>query len=349
MPGTDEGLRVAVVGGSGYIGGELLRLLSAHPAVGVVRALSHSAAGRAWADLHPALAHVGDAVFEPVDVPAAAAWADVLLLALPHGRSQELIDAIEAADPRLVIDTAADFRIRDQVLAERFYGPHAAPSHLGRFVYGLADVHPAGLAGARRVAAPGCFATAALLAVRAFAQAGMLDGTPLCFAVTGSSGSGAEPKRTTHHPVRAHNFFAYAVDGHRHEAEIAEQMRGWTGDEGSWCEMLTHSGPFVRGIHATLRARLREPLADPLKHLRETWAGSRFVRVLDRPPELSAVVGTNFAHLHAVAREGGKEVVVFSVIDNLVKGGAGQAVQAMNLALGLDEAAGLGFAGLYPC
>jgi N-acetyl-gamma-glutamyl-phosphate reductase len=348
VAGRDD-LRVAVLGASGYVGGELLRLLVAHPAVGAVRAFSESRSGAPWSAVHPALLHGAAGAFESPDPATAARWSDVLFLALPHGRSQLLADEFETAGARLVIDTAADFRVRDRALAESFYGPHACPERLAQWSYGLADVVGTGLAGARRIAAPGCFATATLLALWPLARAGVLAGPPACFAVTGSSGAGAEPKRTTHHPVRAHNFFAYSLAGHRHEAEVTEQLRGWTGTPTVSCSLLTHSAPLVRGIHATLRARVTLPLAEPARLLREAYAGRPFVRVLDAPPELAAVVGTNFAHLPATARDGGREVLVPAAIDFRSKGAAGQAVQAMNLSAGLEETAGLEFAGMYPC
>jgi N-acetyl-gamma-glutamyl-phosphate reductase len=158
-----------------------------------------------------------------------------------------------------------------------------------------------------------------------------------------------ELKRTTHHPVRAHSFFAYSLGGHRHEAELADRLQAWTGATVRGCSLLTHAAPLVRGIHATLHAGLSCPLADPQEHFRKAYAGRPFVRVLDAPPELAAVVGTNFAHLHAAPRDNGDTVTVTCAIDNLVKGAAGQAVQAMNLALGLPETAGLEFPGIWPC
>jgi N-acetyl-gamma-glutamyl-phosphate reductase common form len=345
---ASEALKVAVLGASGYVGGELLRLLAPHPNVAALRAFSASRAGKSWSDVHPALAHARAGVFEAPALGEAARWADVIFLALPHGQSQALIAPLLEAQPRLVIDTAADFRVRDRALYEAFYGEHAAFELTERFVYGLADTLGTELSGARRIAAPGCFATATLLALYPLARAELLAGNPISFAVTGSSGAGAEPKRTTHHPVRAHNFFAYALDGHRHEAEIADQLRRWTGAR-ERCTLVTHSAPLVRGIHATVHARLQRPLADPLALYRAAYDAKPFMRVLEQPPELAAVVGTNFAHLHVRARAGGNELLVTCAIDNLVKGGAGQAVQAMNLALGLPEAAGLTFGGLYPC
>jgi N-acetyl-gamma-glutamyl-phosphate reductase common form len=220
---------------------------------------------------------------------------------------------------------------------------------MGTFVYGLADVDGPGLAGARRIAVPGCFATAALLALWPLAPHLDAASDPVCWAATGSSGSGATARPTTHHPHRAHNLYAYSLGGHRHEAELEERLQAWCGPSAPRFSLLTHSAPIVRGIHVTLRVRLGEPLADPLSVVREAYRGRPFVHVLDRPPEVAAVVGTNHAHLSAAVRDGGREVLVLSVIDNLVKGAAGQAVQVMNLALGLPETAGLEFVGLAPC
>jgi len=287
--------------------------------------------------------------FERADPAEAASGADVVFLALEHGRSQDAMRSILAAGPRLVIDLAADFRVEDLGLYEPWYGTHRAPDLLPGFTYGLADVLGTSLEGADRIAAPGCFATAALLALRPFAAACRLVGAPVCWAATGSSGSGVRPKPTTHHPTRAHELVGYGRDGHRHEAEIDDRLRDWTGDPGASCRLLPHSAPLVRGIHATLHVRLAEAVEDPVALLRDAWEGSRFVRVSDAPPSLAAVVGTNYAHVHAASRGSGDEVVVWCVIDNLVKGAAGQAVQAMNLALGLDEGDGLGFPGLWPC
>ena len=341
-------LAIAVLGGAGFAGGELLRLLAGHPRVGRVRAFSRSHAGTGLAAVHPPLWTAAQAVFADAPVEQAVHGADVVMLAMAHGDSQRVMETVLAAQPRLVVDLGADFRLQDRARAEATYGPHACWPLVAGFAYGLADVEAEELSGAACIAAPGCFATAALLALRPLAAAGLLDGPVSCFAVTGSSGAGAVPKSTTHHPLRAHNLFAYALEGHRHEAEISERLDRWAGP-GAGCRLLAHAGPFVRGIHATLHARLARPLRDPAAFLAAFWQGRPFMRVLPHPPELAAVVGTNLAHVHAVARDEGREVVVTVAIDNLVKGAAGQAVQAMNLALDLGETAGLGFGGIWPC
>ena len=350
MSTADATINAAVLGATGYVGGELLRLLSTHPVVAEVRGYSRSSAGTPWFEAHPSFINQPAApLFKAFDPGAAGDWADVVFLALGHGESQTLISAVEAGSPRLVIDLAADFRLTERTRYERAYGPHQTPELLSTFACGLADVAGNDLAGARRIAVPGCFATAAMLGLHPLA--GVLDpgSDPVCWAATGSSGSGARAKPGTHHPFRAHNFYGYGLAGHRHEAELEERLAEWCGSPAPRCSLLTHSAPLVRGIHATLRARLREPVENPMELLCSVYANRPFVHPLAEPPHLAAVVGTNHAHIHAVSRDGGTEVVVLTVIDNLLKGAAGQAVQAMNLALGLAETAGLEHGGMTPC
>jgi N-acetyl-gamma-glutamyl-phosphate reductase common form len=349
-------MRVAVVGAAGYAGGELLRLLLGHPDVTGWVATSRSQAGKLVGEAHPGLTPLTDARFSGATPGEAARGADAVFLCLEHGESSRIAREVLAAAPGLVVDLAADFRVRDPALYERYYGPHPAPDLLGCFAYGLADVAGVRLRGARAIAAPGCFATAAQLALYPLARAG-LDLTPSLFAVTGSSGAGVQPRPTTHHPMRAHNLFAYSVLGHRHEAEVLQGWREWVGRPDATARLLTHSGPFVRGIHLTLHAYLPEsavvdggePGAAASRWYGEAYAGRPFVRVLDRPPELTHAVGTNYALIHAVESADGREVQVMVAIDNLVKGAGGQAIQAMNLALGIEETAGLRGGAIYPC
>ncbi len=356
-------MKVVVIGGAGYAGGELLRLLLQHPDVHEVIATSRSQAGKPISDVHPQLTLLTDARFSGATPAEAAAGKDVAFLSLEHGESSRQMAEVIDAGPGLVVDLAADFRIHDGRLHERYYGAHPAAALVHRFEYGLADVRGEVLRGAKAIAAPGCFATTAQLALYAIADL-PLAAPPVVFAVTGSSGAGQSPRPTTHHPARAHNMFAYSVMGHRHEGEVLEQWRSWRNDSTASARVMMHSGPWVRGIYATLHAHLAigrnadvgAQRAAPLPtgfdingHVRERFADRPFVRVLDSPPQLTHVVGTNLAMLHAAMSEDGQEVQVMCVIDNLIKGAGGQAIQAMNLALGLDERAGLLAPGPMPC
>jgi N-acetyl-gamma-glutamyl-phosphate reductase common form len=349
-------MKVAVIGGSGYVAGELLRLLLQHPEVTECVATSRSQAGNAIGDVHPALAPLTAARFAGGTPGDAARNQDVVFLSLEHGESSRIAGDVFEAGPRLVVDLAADFRVQDLRIYERYYGTHPAPELVSRFRYGLADVSGTKLAGARAIAAPGCFATAAQLALYPLARAG-LDITPSLFAVTGSSGAGGRPKQTTHHPTRANNLFAYSVLGHRHEAEVLQSWREWVGRPGAGARLLAHSGPFVRGIYLTLHAFLPPgaaitggvPGTTAAGWFRDAFSGRPFVRILDTPPELTHAVGTNYALIHAAASPDGRELQVSVALDNLVKGAGGQAIQAMNLALGIDECAGLTAAAAFPC
>lgn len=344
-------MKVAVIGAAGYVGGELLRLLQLHPEVTEWLATSRSQAGKPIGEIHPALADQGGIRFSGLTPGEAARGRDAVILCLEHGESSRIAGEVFDAGPGLVIDLAADFRIQQAALHRRYYGAHPAPELVHRFRYGLADVLGERLRGATAIAAPGCFATAAQLAL--FPLAGLpLAAPPALFAVTGSSGAGALPRPTTHHPFRAHNLFAYSVFGHRHEGEVLEQWRQWTGRDTAGVRLMTHSGPFVRGIHLTLHATLAEGRrledGEVGRLVTAAWAGRPFVRVVGDPPQLTHVVGTNRALVHAAQSEDGRELQLLVVIDNLIKGAGGQALQAMNLALGLPEAAGLDSAPVFP-
>ena len=348
-------MKVAVVGGAGYAAGELLRILLQHPRVTECVVTSRSQAGKPIGEVHPTLAPLTGARFSGATAGEVARGRDVVFLALEHGESSKVAPVVIDAGPDLVVDLAADFRVQDLQLYQRYYGDHPAPELVSRFRYGLADIAGAKLRGASAIAAPGCFATAAQLALYPIARAG-LDVTPSLFAVTGSSGAGAQLKATTHHPSRAHNLFAYSVLGHRHEAEILQGWRDWVGRPDATARLMAHAGPFVRGIYLTLHAYLPEEVTlgrasgtAAGEWFREAYAGRPFVRVLDQPPELTHAVGTNYALVHAVESADGRELQVSVAIDNLVKGAGGQAVQAMNLALGIDECAGLMTAAAFPC
>ncbi len=337
-------MRAAVIGAAGYAGGELLRLLLGHPDISEVLATSRSQAGKPVGEVHPQLAWVTDARFAGLEPAEAARGRDVVFLSLEHGESSRVAGAVLDAGPGLVADLAADFRLHDLALYERYYGPHAAPALVNRFTYALADLLGSSLRGSTALAAPGCFATAAALALHPLAGL-PLAVPPALFAITGSSGAGVTPRPATHHPARAHNVFAYSPLAHRHEAEVLERWRQWGGSGEP--RLLTHSGPFVRGIHLTAHVRFTRPV-DALEAYRAAYAGRPFVRIGAAPPELTHVVGTNAVLVGVVNGPDRLEAEVLVALDNLVKGAGGQAVQAMNLALGLPETAGLQGGGLFP-
>jgi N-acetyl-gamma-glutamyl-phosphate reductase common form len=347
-PVPHRSLRTAVIGAAGYAGGELLRLLLQHPHVQAVTAVSRSQAGRPLADVHPALLDLTEGRFVTLSTGEVARAHDVVFLALEHGESARMMGELLAAGAPLAIDLAADFRVSDPELYAQHYGSHPAPELLPRFTYALCDVLGERLRGERALAAPGCFATAALLA--AYPLAGLTFPVwPALFGITGSSGAGVHPKPTTHHPARAQNVFAYAPLAHRHEAELLDQWRRWrpAGAAGA-PRLMTHSGPFVRGIHMTLHARLAQP-TDVVTACRRAYAERPFVRVVDEPPQVTHAVGTNLALLHVCQPAARDEVQVSLVLDNLLKGAGGQAVQAMNLALDLPETSGLVLSRCFPC
>lgn len=339
-------LRVAVIGAAGYVGGELLRLLATHPEIGEIRAVSRTHPGRRWGEVHPAFAFDRERTFTGDAPEAAARGADVVFCALGHGESSRVMPAILEAAPRLVIDLGADFRLADEAVYRAHYGEHPCFDLCASFVYGLPEARREALKSATRIANPGCMATATQLAVLPLAEAGLLPDRTAVFAITGSSGAGQTPKPTTHHPFRASNVFVYKPLAHQHEAEI-NRLIGEVAGRDLGVRMIAHSGPFVRGIHAAVHVASPALAEHDVAALyREHYAAEPFVRVMDDPPHVAAVAGTNHAHV-SVEQRGG-EALVTCVIDNLMKGAAGQALHNMNIALGLPETSGLNAPGVFP-
>jgi N-acetyl-gamma-glutamyl-phosphate reductase common form len=347
--GSEKKLKVAILGSSGYVGGNLIQILINHPNVTELRTFSISKHGLPWKAVHPQLNHCQDGVFETYSPNEAAKWADVLFLALPHGSSQVIIEHLEKINPKLIIDLSADFRIHSKSLYEEYYGFDHATSlfnYTSAFKYGLADILGSALIKAQRISVPGCFATATLLGLYPFTPYNLDSRSPICFAITGSSGSGKENSPSTHHSTRANNFFAYNLGKHRHQAEINEQLNKWTKTSSSNCTLIAHSAPLVRGIYTTICCKLSDNRKDPLDILRQVYEQRPFIKILHRTPEITEVIGTNFAHIFAVTNN--NEIIITVAIDNLIKGAAGQAVQTMNLALEINEVTGLTFAGIHP-
>jgi N-acetyl-gamma-glutamyl-phosphate reductase len=335
--------KAAVIGGSGYGGAELVRRLLRHPEVELVRVASVDFIGEPLSAVHPNLEGQTDLKFEGLSPADAAKGMDVVLLGLPHKISAQKAPEIFATGARIV-DLSGDFRLRDAASYERYYGAkHPCPEKLdGTFVYGLPELNRDAIRKAKYVASPGCFATTIELALLPLAKAGLLSGPIEIVGITGSSGSGIAPQAGTHHPTRSNNLKTYKPLDHQHIPEIAETLR-FAGGKDITLRFVPVSAPLSRGIFATSFAHVDESVTpDALKKLyAEAFANEPFVRVpAKRLPEVVAVKGTNFAEIGIQPGDvsNGKRVVAcFSATDNLIKGGAGQAIQSMNLMLGLDE------------
>jgi N-acetyl-gamma-glutamyl-phosphate reductase len=345
----NQKIKAAVIGGSGYGGGELIRRLLLHPEVELCRVSSVDYIGEPLSAAHPNLegfAPARDLRFAALSPAEAARDMDVVLLGLPHKVSAQKVPEILATGARIV-DLSGDFRLRDAAAYQKFYGgEHPSPQLLGTFVYGLPELNRAAIQAARHVASPGCFATTIELALLPLARAGLLGGAEVeVVGITGSSGSGVVPSPTTHHPTRAVNLRTYKPLFHQHIPEIT-QLLADAGAEGVRLRFVPVSAPLSRGIFATCFVHLPEREAQlesgRIEALyREAYAAEPFVRVpAKRLPEVAAVSGTNYVEVGVQvgdAHEGRRVVACFSALDNLIKGGAGQAIQSLNLMFGLPE------------
>lgn len=334
-------IRAAILGASGYVGGELMRLIAAHPAIEVGIAFGASNAGQKVAAVHPHLALAyPDISFAAWD-SALLKGCDLILAALPHGETQRLADDLLAPAVPFV-DLGADFRLDSAEAFERWYGePHARPDLLGKFTYGLPEFFREEIKRSNRVAAPGCYPTAANLALRPLIDAGAIERQGINVdAASGVSGAGRAASAGTHFCAVDGSFRAYGLTSHRHTAEM-EMVSGAS------ILFTPHLMASSRGILATCYARAEGP-CDPLAILRQAFAGEPFVHVGETPPETKWATGSNAAFLSARWDERTGTVVALAAIDNLGKGAAGQMIQCANLMLGLDEAAGLSNIGVYP-
>lgn len=334
-------IKVGVVGGTGYTGVELLRLLAQHPEVEIRAITSRGEAGTPVAELFPSLR---GRVSLPFSDPAGAdlAGCDVVFFATPNGVAMQQAPALLAAGVR-VIDLAADFRIRDVGEWEKWYGMrHAAPDWVAKAVYGLPEYNRETIRGAQLVANPGCYPTAVQLGFRPLLKAGCVDlGGLVADVKSGVSGAGRKAETHILFSEAADSFKAYGVAGHRHLPEIRQGLAGLAG-QSVGLTFVPHLVPMVRGIHATLYARLTRDV-DLQSLFADAYAGEPFVDVLPAGshPETRSVRAANICRIAVHRPQGRDVVVVLSVIDNLVKGAAGQAVQNMNLMFGLDETTGL--------
>jgi len=341
--------RVSIVGASGYTGGELLRLLIAHPQVELVQATSRSHLGEYLYQVHPNLRKQTELKFSEPDTLDPV---DVLFLALPHGQAQQRIDALSVTAPS-IIDLSADFRLHDPQDYARWYGAaHAAPAWLDKFIYGLPELHRDDLRKAHYASGVGCNATAANLALLPAVRAGLLDtGKPVLVEIkVGSSEGGAEGNPGTHHPERSGVIRTFSPFGHRHTGEVIQEL-------GLADVSLTMTSvDLVRGALATAHAKVKPGVTtrDLWKAYRDLAAVNPFVRVVKemrgiyRVPEPKILAGSNYADIGFDLDENNGHLVSFCAIDNLMKGASGSAVQCMNLMLGFEETLGLEFPGLHP-
>jgi N-acetyl-gamma-glutamyl-phosphate reductase common form len=345
---TTTKIPTIILGGTGYVSGELLRLVAGHPTFELAAILSDSQPGEPVGKAFPHLAAVyGDTKFKSQDeierliaeLPQSAVFG-----AAPHGVSHVLIDSLlkraEAAKtkPR-VVDISADYRFSTPQAYEAVYKhAHGAPDRIRDFTCAVPE-HLIKLE-TQHVAHPGCFATSALLSSVPLLKLGLIEPTLFLSGITGSTGSGRKPVDGTHHPLRHSDVYSYNALAHRHTPEVAAVAKVASGVEAEF-NFVPHSGPFARGIHMTVQARLKSSLdtKGAIAALREFYAHSPFVRVTDSAPRVKEIVASNYAHLSAAVS--GKTIAVMCVVDNLNKGAAGGAVQWMNRLYGLPETAGL--------
>ena len=344
-----EKLRVAIVGASGYAGGEFLRLALGHPRLEVVQVTSERNAGMPVPLVHPNLRGFTPLRFSPI---ADLKPADLLVLGLPHGETAARFDDFSTMAPR-IIDLSAEFRLRDPGAYLRHYGnEHPRPELLGEFVYGNPELHREELRGATRIAGAGCLATATILALHPLLGSGLVARSDIIAeGKIGSSAAGNRPGPASHHPERMGVVRTYAPTGHRHQAEIAQELGG-----GANVHLTATAVERVRGILVTAHVFLPDGTSDRdiLGAFREAYDEEPFVRLvlarkgIHRVPDPKILDGTNFCDIGFEFDNETGRVVVMGALDNLVKGTAGHALQSLNIAMGWSEALGLGFTGLHP-
>ncbi len=341
---SSEKIKVGIFGGSGYGGSELLRILLFHPQVEIAFVTANEQAGKPVGEVHKNLNGLTELSF--IKEPQKLDGVECVFLALPHGQAMDIVPRLPGSIK--AIDLSGDFRLRDQAVFEKHYKQtHTAMGAQSEFVYGLTETNRDAIRGARLIANPGCFATATLLGLAPLVAGNLLNGRVIVDAKTGSSGSGAKAAANTHHPQRMNSFYAYKPFAHQHVPEIEQELEH-VGDWTNELVFMTHSLPVARGIFASIYAETKSELTeDELRKIfTDYYRESFFVRLVQGSPDINWVKTTNFCDIGLAVR--GQQIVVFSAIDNLVKGAAGQAIQNMNLMFGLDETTGLKLVGTNP-
>jgi len=342
---TSKPIRATIVGGTGYTGAELVRLVLAHPSLELASIVGNASVGRSVADVLPSLRGIVHGDVQPFDPDAIAEQADVAFCALPHAASAKAVSALRQRGQK-VFDLSADFRFEDLSVYEAWYGKHPVPERLSEAVYGLVELHRDELRDADLVAVPGCYPTASTLALAPLVKNGLVRAEGIAVdAKSGVSGAGRGVSRATHFPETAEGVRAYKAGAHRHGPEIEQELSRLAGAP-IRIAFVPHLLPMTRGILATCYAQPVDSNVTPaqcIEAARELYEGSPSVLVLDegQHPDTLWVRGSNRVHLgYAQDRRGGT-LIAMSAIDNLVKGASGQAIQCLNVRFGLDEGAGL--------
>jgi len=348
-------VKVGIVGGSGYVGGELLRLLLTHGKTEIVSATSRQHAGEYVFKIHPNLKGMTNLQFSAEDPTTVASKADIVFLAAPHGLSCKIVPRLVETGVK-ILDMSADFRLKDPAAYDRWYGwSHPAPELLEKFVYGMPELHRQELKSAKYVAVPGCMATSAIVSLAPLAKAELIEDVVIVDAKIGSSGAGGKPSLSTHFSERFGVVRVYKPVAHRHTAEIEQELSNVSGKK-LQIGMTAHAVNMVRGILTTSHV-ITDVKPEPTavwKAYRSMYKNEPFVRfIMDKKglykyPDPKITIGSNFVDVGFEIDPYVDRIVVFGAIDNLIKGAAGNAIQSMNIMLGFDEREGLNFPALHP-
>ena len=349
-------MKVGVIGGSGYVGGELVRLLLAHPKVELTTVTSRANAGEFLFTVHPNLRGATQLKFTPPNISQVTENCDLVFAAMPHGKSVNLVPRLLETDIK-VIDMSADYRLNNPDDYDKWYGwKHTHPEMLKEAVYGLPELHREEIKNAKLIGCPGCMSTATILGLVPLVKAGIIEKNRIVADVKiGSSGAGQKPTVASHHPERAGGVRPYKVVGHRHIAEIEQELNLLT-EEKVTISFTPHAVNMIRGILSTIHAYLIKPIAtrDVWKLYRSQYQNEHFIRFVKfkrgpyQLPNPKVTMGTNYVDIGFELDPRTRRIIAFSAIDNLMRGASGQGIQCMNVMLGIDEKTGIECQGYHP-